>query len=192
MAYTELALNLARAEQEPLHGLYTRAKDFLDDYKHPDRLFFTDSLGVASVGQEVEGSYYRLTDSYACGSFHAQVRDLIAIELVPDEATVSERQGRRLADPRVGERLWRLRPARIAYAFGGFDNVYQAAIEDLAETELETNHANRTHDHDSYSAPEYYIPNRNYRNIIEGEQLERAQHVVSLLLDKLASEPPVE
>ncbi len=180
---------LTEAEATPIHDLYERAFAFLHDSRNPQRLYFAHSLGVASVGHEIEGTHYRLTDSYGHGSYHTMmVQDLVAVEVVPDEAVIEDARERR-ADPYVGERLWRLRSARIGYAGMGFDDVFPAVIEDLAQTELLSMRVNRGYDRPK--EVEYSLPLRNFRNQLEDERLEQAQHVVGVLLDKLICEAEV-
>lgn len=185
MAHSEptLADYLVEEQATSLHDLYARANTFLHDYENPQLLHFAHTLGVASVGHEVEGSYYRLTDSFRRSGFHIRVPDLVAVEQVPDEAIAQTSNGQ-VANDSVGDRLWRLRPARIAYALGSFDDVFPACIEDFANTELEWSWT--TQGYDGREAIEHRLPFKNFCNELDdGEQLERAQDIIGELLGKL-------
>lgn len=185
---THLDEALTDAKQQPLHGLYERAASFLSDPVGP-RLILSRSLGYASVGQEVEGSYYRLTTDFSTGSdaLHQKplttlfVRGLVAVDLVPGTATIDDGDGRLLADSTVGTRLWRLTPAYVGYAAMGYDTVYGPRIEDLAAMDVMWQRFNSTSR--TYSEP--VLPHKTFHHRLEGQNLEKAMRITSALLDAL-------
>ncbi len=165
---------------------YKRSSVLLDNPRTIGRLPLAHRReSGASIGCEVDGRYYRLTQGFNSGMYPVIVRGLIAVEQVPDEAVVTEK-GVKYANDSVGSPLWRLVPGYVAIGrrFGERDEV-PGTIEDIRSGVIKNQDVVWSSEHERYIRDKSKNPELVNTQRIYGSREAEAIVIVGQILSEL-------